>query len=392
MTLAVGKEPAQINFIKMRILVITFTGDLNPGTYMQALGVKTALLRIWPHADVDFLNFPDFKRGNGFGPRGKKDTIWNTILQKGYAAYRLLRYNKLRSNNFHYTQNIDLFQYSERDVDILKKYDLVVIGSDTILEQAFGDDGRIGLNWMPLDIPKIYFAASASPANYKGTRELKNVAEKASFIGLRDDLTINFFNQELGIELSRIVKQPDPSYFLDVDSLDITDGMRKHLRSKEKYALYNFNSDFPLRKELADAIRSCGYKVVTTAYNPYSDICFAKVNALEWAGLFKYMDVIVTERFHDSVFGLRNCKPVVAIDWDPNRFSSNGDSKTFRILQDYGMEQLHFNLANDSQLDKVVNCIKNVMDIFDKNKLETVNQKFYERNESILEQIKRSLK
>ena len=392
MTQAVGNEPAQINFIKMKILVITFTGGLNPGTYMQALGVKTALLRLWPDADVDFLNFYNFKEGNAYGARGKKDAILNTILQKGYAAYRLLRYNKLRSKNFRYTQRIDLFHYSEQDVEMLKKYDLIVIGSDTILEKAYGKDGCICLNWMPLEIPKIYFAASASPANFKGTKQLKDVAEKASFIGLRDDLTINFFEQELGVDPSRIIKQPDPSFFLNIDSLDITDSMRRRLKSEENYALYNFSSNFPLRKELADGIRSCGYKVVTTAYSPYSDICFPKVNALEWAGLFKYMDIIVTERFHDSVFGLRNGKPVVAIDWDPNRFSSDGDSKTLRILQDYGMEQFHFNLATDSQLVQVVESIKNIRDVFYKDKLETVNQMFYEKNDNILKQIKESLK
>ena len=48
----------------MRILIITFTGGVNPGTFMQALGVKTAMTRIFPDAEVDYLNFPDFKCSN----------------------------------------------------------------------------------------------------------------------------------------------------------------------------------------------------------------------------------------------------------------------------------------------------------------------------------------
>lgn len=54
----------------MRILIITFTGGVNPGTFMQALGVKTAMTRIFPDAEVDYLNFTDFKRGKALERRG----------------------------------------------------------------------------------------------------------------------------------------------------------------------------------------------------------------------------------------------------------------------------------------------------------------------------------
>ena len=47
----------------MKILIITFTSGVNPGTIMQALGVQTAMKSLWPDAQVDFLDFPDFKSG-----------------------------------------------------------------------------------------------------------------------------------------------------------------------------------------------------------------------------------------------------------------------------------------------------------------------------------------
>lgn len=115
-----------------------------------------------------------------------------------------------------FTPTIDLFNYTKEDESVICQYDLVVIGSDTILEEAYGKDGRIGLNWMPLDVRKLYFAASASPANFVPKNELKEVASKAVFIGLRDNLTIDFFANKLGIEKERIFKQTDPSYFLDI--------------------------------------------------------------------------------------------------------------------------------------------------------------------------------
>lgn len=375
----------------MKILIITFTTGVNPGTIMQALGVQTAMKSLWPNAQVDYLDFPDFK-SSGMGVRGKRDGIINTIKQKGFAAYRLLKYIQLRKKHFHYSKQVDLFNYTKDKIDFIRDYDLVVIGSDTILEQAYSEDGKIGLNWMPLPVKKIYFAASASPANFEPTVELKKVVESALFIGLRDELTIKYFCDKLGIAQSRIIKQPDPSYFLDINKFILPQSSMRKLKKDNKYVLYNFNSNFPLRKELADGLRAIGYKVVSTAYNPYADICFDKVDAFEWAGVFPYMDLIVTERFHDSVFGLRNEKPVIAIDWDPQRFTIGGDSKTLRILEDYKHKHLHFNLCNSTDLRPIISMAKNIKNNFDVESVRSVNNMMKQQINSILIRINEAIK
>ncbi len=370
----------------MKILIITFTTGVNPGTFMQALGVQTALNQIWPKAEVEFLNFPDFKRG-GIGIRGKKDGFIHTLLQKGFAIYRLLKYCRMRKECFKYSKPIDLFNYSMEQASFIRDYDLVVIGSDTILEKAYSEVGQIGLNWMPLDVKKVYFAASASPANFEPKDDLKGVASEASFIGLRDNLTIKFFENKLGIPAERIIKQPDPSYFLNISNFQLPSRLAKKIKRNKKYALYNFNSNFPHRKELADILRSLGYQVVSTSYNPYADICFDTIDAREWAGVFPLMDIVVTERFHDSVFALRNEKPVIAIDWEPNRFSEDGDSKTLRILEDYGLEEYHFNLANSNNLDIIADAVKRIELCFDKARVADENNRIKTRLTEICQLI-----
>ena len=111
----------------MKILIITFTSGVNPGTIMQALGVQTAMKSLWPDAQVDFLDFPDFKSG-GISVRGKKDGIVSTIKQKSFAAYRLMKYIKLRKKHFHYSEKVDLFDYTEAQIAFIKEYDIAVIG------------------------------------------------------------------------------------------------------------------------------------------------------------------------------------------------------------------------------------------------------------------------
>lgn len=374
----------------MKILIITFTSGNNPGTLMQGLGVQTAMKRLYPNAQIDFLKFPDFKAS--LGVREKKAKLWQTFRQKAASAYRLLKYNKLRKEMMCFTPTIDLFNYTKEDEAIIRQYDLIVIGSDTILEEAYGKEGRIGLNWMPFDVKKIYFAASASPANFVPKDDLRKVAAKADFIGLRDNLTIDFFINKLGIDEERIVKQPDPSYFLDINQFQLSSSQQSRLKKGRKYVLYNFMSNFPLRKELADALRGIGYTVVSTAYNPYADISLETIDAYEWAGVFRLMDVIVTERFHDSVFGLRNECPVVAIDWDPARFSKGGDSKTLRILEDYGHEHLHFNLCGKIDFSPVIDAVKNIERLYDLQKVKQVNIMQQQRIDAILKQIKENVK
>ena len=357
---------------------------------MQGLGVQTAMQKMYPQTQIDFLKFPDFKPSS-VGIRDKNAKLWQTFRQKMASAYRLLKYNKLRKQMMSFTPSIDLFHYTSEDEKIIKQYDLVVIGSDTILEEAYGKDGKIGLNWMPLDVKKIYFAASASPANFEPKKDLKKIAEGANFIGLRDNLTIDFFINKLGISKERIVKQPDPSYFLVINQFKLSKKLASKLKDGQRYVLYNFSSNFPLRKELADAIRSIGCKVVSTAYNPYADICLDTIDAFEWAGVFPLVDVIVTERFHDSVFGLRNGKPVIAVDWNPNRFSKGGDSKTLRILEDYGMEKMHFNLCGKTDVSPIMECLKNIETSFDRNLVTERNAEIQKNIYGILEMIKHKL-
>lgn len=370
----------------MKLLIITFTSGNNPGTFMQGLGVQTALKKLWPDAQIDFLKFPDFKASYGIIDSNAR--LWHTLRQKVVSAYRLLKYNRLRKQIMNFTPTIDLFNYNEDDEAFIRQYDLVVIGSDTILEKAYGKDGSIGLNWMPLKVKKIYFAASASPAIIESSKELKAVAANAEYIGLRDYLTVNFFVNKLCIDVKRIVKQPDPSYFLDINQFKLSKNKAKRLKKDGKYALCNFMSNFPLRKDIADALRGIGYTIVSTAYNPYADISLDTLDAYEWAGVFRLMNVIVTERFHDSVFGLRNERPVVAIDWDPARFNQGGDSKTMRILEDYKHEHLHFNLCGVNDLSQVINAVQNIDNLFDLNTVRRVNEYQNNRLNEILQIIK----
>lgn len=376
----------------MKILVITFSRGLNPGTFMQAYGVRTGLLKIFPEAQISYLSFPDFKWDKG--KRGKKDFIGHVLLQKAFAAYRLLKYKRLENQLFSYTPTTDLFDYDANEAKaILQNYDLVVVGSDTILEKVTGNSGQLGLNWGSGELcnaPHIFFAASASPANFANDEllleRLKAIAERFIYIGLRDGLSVDLFTNKMKVDVP-VYKQPDPSYYLDINEFRLPEYYVRKLKGK-KIAFYNFSPNFPYRKELADLIREKGYTVISSVYNPYADIKIDTIGPKEWAGIFRYCDIVITERFHDSLFALRNCKPVIAVDWEKDRFSSTGDSKTLRILKDYGLEKNHVTLANARQLHDIVDNISISIKDFDAVDVQHRNEEYVALAFKLLDKIK----
>lgn len=378
----------------MKILVITFSRGLNPGTFMQAYGVRTGLLKIFPDAEINYLSFPDFKWDKG--KRGEKDFIGHVMLQKAFAAYRLLKYRKLERKVFSYTPTMDLFDYDANEAKaMLQEYDLVVVGSDTILEKATGSSGRLGLNWGSAELchaPHVFFAASASPAGFADDKmlleRLKNIAGKFIYIGLRDGLTMDLFTNKMKVNVP-VYKQPDPSYYLDANKFQLPEYYVHKLKGK-KIAFYNFSPNFPYRKELADLIRQKGYTVVSSVYNPYADVKIDTIGPKEWAGIFRHCDIVITERFHDSLFSLRNCKPVIAVDWERNRFSATGDSKTYRILKDYDLQDFHCILEDGKQLIPIVEKIPQLLSCFDAAYIARKNEEYITQAMNLLKIIKQN--
>ncbi len=377
----------------MNILIITFSKGLNPGTFMQALGVKTGLLKIYPAANIEYLNFPDFKRG--FSPKADSDTLISFIRRKVSGAYRLLKYKRLERKYFKYSSAIDMFDYDATEAKkLLQSYDLIVVGSDTILEKAVSDDNkRVGLNWcasMLSGVASVFFAASASPANYKENNDiitrLKPCIEKINFIGLRDNLTVNLFLEKLQVPNYKLQKQPDPTYLLDVTQFKLSKYYSRKL--KDKYiALCNFNPLCPFRADLSRVLRQKGYFVISTTYNPYVDLSIDTVDAKEWAGVFPFVNLVITERFHDSVFALRNSKPVIAIDWNKDRFSIEGDSKTYRILEDYGLTDFHFNFSTNIDINIISQAIDRINNQFTSDYVKQTNEELVMKANCILRRI-----
>ena len=336
----------------MRILIITSSREVNPGTFLQAYGVQFALKQLFPNAEIELLRHKRLynlsggkKGGNGINQKKSIKWLWGRIS----AVPRRLKYEYYYKKKFRFTkQEFDLFDYDEQEFkSFAESYDLIVVGSDTILIDLKKND-KYGLMWLlNINTNKILFAASASPAKYEITESEKKMLHDSfstfKALGVRDSVTYSLLSQKLELG-DKVYRQFDPTYLIPESHLSFPLYLRfivNYIKKNKKIALVNFGDRFEGKKAITKHLQEQGYYVISTLRNEWADKNLMALSPFEWAAMFQYIDIAVTERFHDSVFALRNNKTVIAVDWIPTRFASDGSSKTQCLLENYGIQNMH---------------------------------------------------
>ena len=378
------------------ILIITYCTSPNAGTLLQAYGVYSAMKTIYPNAQIDFFKVsrPEKKRKRIYYG------LWH-FLQITYGRilsyYRRKLYYSWSEEHLPRSKYIDFGCWNycdEKYKKVLENYDLISIGSDTVLDTIFHND-RISVTWGRSDIKakQIFFAASGDDCNnllaYRSFYDiLRKNLEHFSYIGLRDHIIKDFLTNTIHIDEALITLQPDPTYYLPLNIFKL----RKKYVDKindivGKKAIFHFSPSCAYRKELSILLKEMGYKLISPEYDPHCDINLGVISPIEWGDMFKYVDVVFTERFHDTVFALRHCTPVINFDWNNHSVYQKGQSKRTEILSIYGLEDYNIRVfcgTIDNELkEKIQILIRN----FDCNRISKRNDELIQQSNIILTRI-----
>jgi len=336
----------------MKILLITYSREVNPGTFLQAFGVKLKLSELFPEAEIELIKH---KRVYSFLNNSNRQNInWTFVKSKIMAIPRRIKYEILYKKYFIFSKTeFDLFSYEFGDFKLFaESYDLISVGSDTILTKLLdGSNGQFGLMWLEdIATRKIMFSASASPCNFVLNDAIKKrlyrVINNFDFISVRDNITFDLLKNKIGA--SQIVHElPDPTFFIPDNYFIFNNRKLSKIAKYKKIALVNFGDKFKFKSNLTAYLKANSYYVISTHFNSYADKNFMNLNPFQWGGLFSKIDLVVSDRFHDTVFGLRNNKIVFTLEWDDNRFSGHGKSKARDLLQKYSFESQHFIIENE---------------------------------------------
>ena len=381
-----------------KILIITYSREVNPGTFLQAYGVQYVFHQLYPDAQIDLIKH---KRMYSIAAEKKnstgKESKLTFIKAKVRAIPRRLKYELAYRTKFHLTeQEFDFFDYDDVEFKAFAEgYDLIIVGSDTILINL-EKNGHYGLMWLRgIDTQKILFAASAAPANFELNEQQKKDLHVSfstfKLLGVRDEVTEHLLRDDIGMG-DKVYTQYDPTYLIPETEFSLpflTRRKLENIRKRQKIALVNFSvTGCPFKKEMTEFLKSHGYYTISTLYNEWADCNLMSLSPFGWAAMFRYVDLTVTERFHDSVFTLRNGKPVVAIDWNGERFSKDGFSKTQNLLLLYGLECNHFIATSLEEAKTVMEYIKGFSVEKYRNKITTQNSHIADAYSVMLDGIK----
>ena len=336
----------------MRIGLLTYFWEDNPGEFFQALATLQALRRVFPEAEVEM---PDVRHWDQTGS-GLSRRYWLTCPWRNLSLrQRRRRYTEARNCDLSITGPKVVTHdpvVAVREIET-RAYDLLVVGSDTTL-YLWGDE-RVQEDLPPLywlaDLPKtprVMLSSCSHNSRYEKLnptqREIMTRALKAfSFLAVRDPLTARLL-ESLGPPNGVPVRiSPDPTFSYTVDPAPAQAAMaRRRLGRKKPVCGLTVPYFTPFTKELARLLR--GYFEITDLTGHYKGCTpVLEIGPYEWSGIFSQFDLHVTTSFHESIFCLKQGTPVFTVEAVPFRFDTqSGKSKAYFLHEEFGLLDRHY--------------------------------------------------
>lgn len=365
--------------MRKKIGILTYFGDLNPGTNLQAYSLFKNIKNLYrgEKCTIEIINYQSFKRINrpflsSITPR----SILNDIK-------RINKYQKFQQDAFIYSKPhliTNNYELAKEYID-KQEYDVIYIGSDTLLELHYADKSGVTVFWLPSDIKakKIIIAASARDTQFSlltdyQKRMMKDCVLNIHTIGVRDDSTERLM-KELAEE-KKIQRVPDPTFAFDIDYSFAEKYMRKKgISSSEKLLCIHLTREVQWGRQLANIARAKGFKVVSLRPCYYADYIFNDLGPLEHAGVFQYFTGVITHRFHDTVFSLKNKTPVITILPSLAYENELQESKHSTILQEFNLYNNYIREPNKLNANTVFLKFVRAVELFNRNEIELTLKK-----------------
>ncbi|GAE84492.1 polysaccharide pyruvyl transferase family protein [Bacteroides reticulotermitis] len=370
----------------MKIGILTYYGDLNCGTNLQAYATMLAIRRKFPLALVEIIDFHGFKQD--IKPY-KTDMTLATLYND---AARILKYRRFVRRRLEVSR-----EYIIRDVQKAldhiqsKQYDCIYVGADTLLELDRLPNTYDGLSsyWLSSQVlaNKYLLAASAKNVSYEllseiQKKKMRDTILSYSGISVRDMATMRLISHFIPKEKIDLIA--DPTFTLDIDYNHV----ESYIRSKKKYdfdqPIIGFHTlkDDLWAKEVAFQLKNKGYKIASLRPAHWADYILNDMSPLEQLGIYKYFKCMITHRFHDSIFAIINNTPVVNYSPDLTFANNKGESKHEDLLKLFGLKDSCF-IENRTQMTAVaiIEKIISSIDYFTSHLLEIQEKRIQLREE-----------
>ncbi|MBL0744025.1 polysaccharide pyruvyl transferase family protein [Chryseolinea lacunae] len=395
----------------MKIGIVTYHHVINDGAVLQAYAQQQALQRLFPDATVEIIDF----RYKMIEKRERFDILKDVLKFRKSAFFKLRKYITVR--NF-VNRKLPLSKrrivaddLQEATAFINQHYDAVVVGSDEVWKIDYKKFSRPFPNiyWLPqpINVIRIASAATANTLNLSALKEgdrSKAVELLRDFrlIGVRDRFTYDFV--KTNVPDAPLSLMPDPTFALTMEESIYATAKQKleaaGVDLKKPILGLSLSSNIKELKELSAKVFSTfdamGYQVVSIGqYNEYCHVNLtAQLDPLEWAHVYRFFQFCITDRFHSTIFSIRNHVNFVSVDFS-NRYKEDVTGKIYDLLGRIAMLNHHLNLKNFS-IDEAMTRIQAVLaegSIGQVSKtLQRVDQQLADDYDAFLQKVKSELK
>ena len=142
---------------------------------------------------------------------------------------------------------------------------------------------------------------------------------------------------------------------------------------------------------MAEHFKGKGYTIVSLRPAPWADIVLNGLSPLEQLGVYRYFSAIVTHRFHDTIFALKNGIAPLTYVSDSSYTTTLGNSKCSSLIEDFDLYPHHI-IDNPAQLTAAhfIERIEKIIATFDSRK-EDIERKITSCAQTYIDFLHRSI-
>lgn len=353
----------------MKIGILTYHHVINDGAVLQALGHVYTLKELFPKAEIEVINY----RYKSIEKIEKRDSFKTILKLKKEGFSKIKKYYSFRrfvSDLLPLSKGSLVSDKINEAISFIneQKYDYVIVGSDEVWKILNKKYSRRFPNiyWLPKEL-KVKRIASAVSANgsmptllndINIRKEIKTIVSGFHVIATRDQYTYNLIKS---IDKTLNVYQvPDPTFGVEFKAQGVKEKLEKagvdFTRKRFVLNLSSNNIEFSkTSNQIFNYAKKNNIQLIGIGqYNKYCEVNILNIlNSLEWATCYQYFDFCVTDRFHSTIFSIKNNIPFLAIE-STKKYPTEHKGKIVDLLSKMDNLEYHCFYTDNLNLEKKI--------------------------------------
>jgi hypothetical protein len=355
-----------------KIGILTYIKEYaNIGTNMQAYCTFKAIQKQYPDDQVEIIDY------SGWKPEMKPYLSQISIKSLINDFIRIKKYQKFFKDEYIFSKDRMISANLKQSMEFIKNqnYDIIYVGSDTLLELKRAGKDELSAYWLDESIQckKILIAASSHNEIFENLSlqqkiKIQDTVNDYSLLGVRDEATFRLLSHFTAVGDERLQVIPDPTFTYEIDYSYIENYLkRKNLVINKPVVCLHMTRNTKWASELASYFRKEGYLIASLRPAYYADIIFTDLSPFEQLGLYSYFNLVITHRFHDSIFCIKNLTPVIVYPEFYSDVTLYGENKNRTLFKAFNIEENYIGRKEMLNADSIFNIHKKAIANFENN-------------------------